>query len=132
MDDMIITGSNSHKIVEFKESMKQVFEMTDLGILSSYFGIDIKHEATYIWLNQKSHIKTILHAFKMNECNSVRTPVEARFKLGIEKGKDEVNPSKFRSLIGSLRYLLNTRPDLTYNVNYLRRYMNNSSSEHMN
>ena len=32
VDDMIITGSNSHKIVEFKENMKQVFEMTDLGV----------------------------------------------------------------------------------------------------
>ena len=58
--------------------------------------------------------------------------MEARFKLGIEKGKDEVNPSRFRSLIGSLRYLLNTRPDLTYSVNYLSRYMSNPSSEHMN
>ena len=106
--------------------------MTDLGILSSYLGIEIKNEATYTWHNQKSYIKTILHAFKMNECNSMRTPMESRFKLGIEKGKDEVNPSKFRSLIGSLMYLLNTRPDLTYSVNYLSRYMSNPSSEHMN
>ena len=57
--------------------------------------------------------------------------MEARFKLGKEKGKDEVNSSQFRSLIGSLRYLLNTRPDLTYSVNYLSRYMNNPSSEHI-
>ena len=91
-DDKIITGSNSHKIVEFKESMKQAFEMTDLGILNSYLGIEIKHEATYTSLNQRSYIETILPSFKMNECNSVRTPMEARFKLGTEKGKDEVNP----------------------------------------
>ena len=134
VDDMIITGSNSYQIVEFKERMKHVFEMTDLGILSSYLGIEIKHEATYTWLNQRSYIETILHAFKMNECNSVRTPMEAQFKLGIGKGKgkDEVNPSRFRSLIGSLRYLLKTRHDLTYSVNYLSRYMSNPSSEHMN
>ena len=36
VDDMIITWSNSHKIVKFNEDMKKVFEMTDLGILSSY------------------------------------------------------------------------------------------------
>ena len=113
VDDMIITGSKSHKIVEFKEGMKRVFEMTDLGILSSYLGIEIKHEEDYTWLNQRSYIETILHSFKMSECNSVKTPTEARLKLGTERGKDEVNPSRFRSLIGSLRYLLNTRPDLT-------------------
>ena len=58
--------------------------------------------------------------------------MEARFKLGKNTREDEVNPSLFRSLIGSLMYLLNTRPDLTSSVNYLSRYMNNLSSEHMN
>ena len=62
----------------------------------------------------------------------MKTPMEARFKLGTERGKDEVNPSRFRSLIGSLKYLINTRLDLTYSVNYLSRFMSNPSSEHMN
>ena len=47
VDDMIITGSNSYKIIEFKENMKHVFEMTGLGILYSYLGIEIKHEASF-------------------------------------------------------------------------------------
>ena len=132
VDDMIITGSKSQRIMEFKEGMKQVFEMTDLGILSSYLGIEIRYEEDYIWLNQRSYIETILHSFNMSDCNSVKSPMEARLKLGIERGEDEVNPSRFRSLIGSLRYLLNTRPDLTYSVNYLSRFMSNPSSEHMN
>ena len=131
VDDMIITGSNSYKIVEFKENIKHVFEMTDLGILSSYLGIEIKHEAKCTWLNQKSYIQTILHAFKMSECNSARTPMKAQLKL-VKDGKEyEENPSQFRSFIGSLRYLINTRPDITYSVNYLSRYMNKPSAEHM-
>ena len=89
------------------------------------------HEATFTWLNQKSYIQTILHAFKMSECNSTRTPMEARLKLVKDGKEDEVNPSKFRSLIGNLRYLLNTRPDIMYSVNYLSKYMNKPSSEHM-
>ena len=128
VDDMIITGSKSHKIMEFKEGMKQVFEMTDLGILNSYLGIEIKYEEDYTWLTQRSYIESILHSFKMSECNSVKTPMEVRLKLGAERENDEVNPSKFRSLIGSLRYLLNTRPDLTYSVNYLSRFMSKPSS----
>ena len=46
VDDMIITGFNSYKTVEFKENMKQVFKMTAFGIVSSYLGIEIKHEAS--------------------------------------------------------------------------------------
>ena len=95
VDDMIITRSNSHKIVEFKENMKQLFEMMDLGILSSYLGIEIMHEATCTWLNQKSYIQTILHAFKMSECNSGRTLMEARLKF-VKNGKEDVAiPSQF-------------------------------------
>ena len=48
VDDMIITRLNSHKIVNFKENIKKVFEMTDLGILSSYLGVEIKHETSCI------------------------------------------------------------------------------------
>ena len=67
VDDMIITGPNSCKIKKFKESMKECFEMTDLGILSTYLGIEIKHESSHIWLFQKSYIETILHYFNMSE-----------------------------------------------------------------
>ena len=64
------------KIVKFNEDMKKVFEMTDLGIVSSYLGIEIKHETSCIWLNQSSYIKNILHIFKMSDCNFVKTPME--------------------------------------------------------
>ena len=67
----------------------------------------------------------------MSECNLLRTPMEARLKLVKDGKEEEGNPSQFRSFIRSLRYLINTRPDITYNVNYLRRYMNEPSSEHM-
>ena len=111
--------------------MKHVFEMMDLGILSSSLGIEIKHEANFTWLNQKSYIETILHALKMSKCNLARTPMEAQLKLVKDGKEDEENLSQFRSLIGNLRYLINTRPDITYSMNYLRRYMNKPSSEHM-
>ena len=131
VDDMIIIWSNSQKIVEFKENMKKVFEMTDLGILNSYLGIEIMHEATCTWLNQKSYIQTILHAFKMSECNSARTLMEARLKF-VKNGKeDEAIMSQFRSLICSLKYLLNTRLDIKYSVNYLSQFMSKPNSEHM-
>ena len=81
VDDMIITRLNSHKIVNFKEDMKKVLEMTDLGILSSYLGIEIEREAFCIWLYQRSYIKNMLHIFKMSDCNSIRTPMEVFLKL---------------------------------------------------
>ena len=46
VDDMIITGLNSYKTAKFKEDKKQIFKMTAFGIVSSYLGIEIKHEAS--------------------------------------------------------------------------------------
>ena len=57
--------------------------------------------------------------------------MEARLKLEKEGREEEENPSKFRSLIGCLRYLVHTRPDITYSVNYLSRFMSKPNSEHM-
>ena len=68
----------------------------------------------------------------MSECNSVRTPMEVRLKLEKNGRKEEENPSQFKSLIGSLRYLVHTQPDITYSMNYLSRFMNEQNSEHMN
>ena len=63
VDGMIITRSNSHKIIKFKEAMKKVFEMTDLGVLSSSLGIEIEREKSWIWLTQRSYIKNIQNIF---------------------------------------------------------------------
>ena len=57
--------------------------------------------------------------------------MEARLKLLKDGKEDEGNSSQFISLIGSLRYLINTQHDITYSVNYVRRYMNKPSSQHM-
>ena len=56
--------------------------------------------------------------------------MEAGLKLVKDGKEDEENPSQFRSLTDSLRYLINTRPDIAYSVNYLSRYMNKPSVEH--
>ena len=72
--------------------MKQSFEMSDLGILSSYLCVEVKHKASHIWLFQKSYIETILHSFNMSKCNSARTPMEAWLKLEKEGREQEENP----------------------------------------
>ena len=38
----------------------------------------------------------------------------------------------YRSIIGSLRYLVNSRPDLAYSVGYVSRFMENPTTEHLN
>ena len=131
VDDLIITGPREEKICKFKEEMKEKFEMTDLGLLSSYLGMEVKQSKANIFLSQRTYINHVLKAFKMDECNAIQTPMEVHLKLQRENQGKLVNSTNYRSLIGSLRYLLNTRPDLTFCVSYLSRFMDKPSSEHL-
>lgn len=62
--------------------------------------------------------------------NSSCTPLKVRPILDQKERKDIMNTSSYRSLIGSLRYLTHTMPNLMFNVRFLNRFMENPSSEH--
>ena len=83
--DIIIMGSNSHKIIKFKEAKKKVLEITNLGVLSSSLGIEIEH-------GRRSYIENILNMFKMSDCSSVKTPMEFWLKL-VNDGRGETKKS---------------------------------------
>ena len=130
VDDLIITGTENHQIEDFKAQMKNKFEMSDLGLLTSYLGIEVTQERGKILLSQRSYALRILEQSGMSECNPSHTPLENRCKFGKES-HPSVNPTTYRSLVGSLRYLTHTRPDLMFSVGYLSRYMETPTTKHM-
>ena len=65
----------------------------------------------------------ILKRFEMKECNSTSTPTEPRLQLSKDPEEDDVDPTQYRRLIGSLRYLCHTRHDLAYSVSMVSRFM---------
>ena len=131
LDDLIITGPSGNQISKFKEEMKDKFEMTDLGLLSSYLGMEVRQSSVNIFLSQRAYTNHILKVFKMNDCNTIKTPMEVHLKLQREAEGKPMNSTNFKSLIGSLQYLMNTRPDIVYSVSYLSRFMDKPSSEHL-
>lgn len=130
VDDLIITGTSASIIDRFKTQMHELFQMSDLGLLSYYLGIEVKQGDGHITLCQSSYAKKILEAAGMDSCNPCHTPMENRLKLGKLKEGEAVDPSRYRSLIGSLRYLVNTRPDLAYPVGIVSRFMEKPGKEH--
>lgn len=67
----------------------------------------------------------------MEGCNSVKNPIVPGHKLSKMGAGEAVDPTIFKQLVGSLRYLTATRPDLIYYVNLVSRYMENPSEQHM-
>ncbi|XP_070015772.1 secreted RxLR effector protein 161-like [Nicotiana sylvestris] len=105
--------------------------MTDVGLMSYYLGLEVKQMEDGIFISQESYTKEILKKFNMLDCNPVNTPMESGTKLSkFDKG-EKVDPTFFKSLVGSLRYLTCTRPDILFAVGVVSRFMEASTSTHL-
>lgn len=131
VDDLLVTGSESKLVEEFKHQMQEVFEMTDIGEMSYFLGMEILQEQQGIFISQKKYGKEILKKFGMENCKPVSTPLALNEKLIKEDGSDKVDASIYRSLIGCLMYLTATRPDILYAASLLSRFMQNPSELHL-
>jgi hypothetical protein len=112
VDDLIITGTEAADITVFKDQMQKLFKMSDLGLLSYYLGIEVTQAEGEIKLCQRSYAAKIIEMAGMSDCNSCQTPMECRLKLIKDDGSALIDATLYRSVIGSLRYLVNSRPDL--------------------
>ncbi|GAU44503.1 hypothetical protein TSUD_122730 [Trifolium subterraneum] len=92
VDDLLVTGSSLIEIENFKSQMESEFQMTNLG---------------------KTYILSRNGALGYSKRNA-----DPRLKLEVEESSDTLDSTMFRRLIGSLRYLCQTRPDISYAVGY--------------
>lgn len=131
VDDLIIAGRSHKEVIGFKEEMKNLFRMSDLGALSYYLGIEVKQSKGGIKLQQSAYAKKLLEKAAMASCNSIEVPMETRLKLSKKSTSEPVDATFYRSIIGSLRYLVHTRPDLAFAVGYVSRFMESPKQDHL-
>lgn len=129
--DLIYTGNSVSLLESFKASMMKEFAMTDLGLMKFFLGVEVIQDECGIFINQQKYAVEVLEKFEMENCNLVRNPIVPGQKL-VKEGTGEIaDPTAFKQLIGSLRYLTTTRPYLIYSVNLVSRYMEKPYEEHM-
>lgn len=132
VDDLLITGTSVNIINKFKRQMKERFEMSDLGKLAYYLGIEVDQQNGFTELKQAAYAKKLLEKAGLGDCNAVKYPMKMKIQLSKDEGGKAVNSTVFRSLIGGLRYLVHARPDIPYSVGIVSRFMERPSTLHMN
>jgi hypothetical protein len=120
VDDLIITGSIMQVLNSFKKEMCRSFKMSDLDVLSYYLGVEVQQSRDGITIYQGAYARKILEAAGLEESNPSRTPMEPRLQLSRIGDTPAVDSTIYRSVVGSLCYLVNTRPDLAYSVSLWR------------
>nr|KYP35034.1 Retrovirus-related Pol polyprotein from transposon TNT 1-94 [Cajanus cajan] len=130
VDDLLFTGNSKHMCEEFKSSMKLEFNMTDLGKMRYFLGVEVVQSNVGIFICQRRYAREILGRFNMTESNSVQNPIVPGTTLSRNEEGASVNATKFKQEIGSLMYLTVTRPNLMYGVSLISRYMANPKESH--
>ncbi|XP_047326490.1 secreted RxLR effector protein 161-like [Impatiens glandulifera] len=110
--------------------MKKEFEMTDLGLMKYLLGLEVKQSEEGIFISQERYALEILKKFKMEDCNPVSTLMEQCIQLSKFDGGERADAGRYQSLVGSLRYLTSTRPNLILSVGITSRLMEDPGYAH--
>jgi hypothetical protein len=116
---LVISNTKDAEVTAFKEEMKATFQMSDLGPLSFYLGIKVHQDNSGITLRQTTYAKRVVELARLTDCNPTLTPMEERLKLSRDSTTEEVDATQYWRLVGSLRYLAHTQPDLAFSVGYV-------------
>eukprot|EP00253_Pinus_taeda_P015940 PITA_15940 len=130
VDDLLMTGNNESYIASIKKELRKGFEMTDLGYVHYYLGIEVIQHPKSIFLSQKKYIGDLLNRFGITECNPLTTPMEQNLKLTSIEGKEFENATNYRQLVGSLNYVTTTIPDISFAIGILSRFMQKPCEGH--
>jgi hypothetical protein len=130
VDDLFITEAED-LIADCKLGLASEFEMSDIGLMHYFLGMEVWQEEGHIFLGQGKYATNILSRFQMEDCRPMSTPMITNWKKLSASDSQLVDAIVYRQLIGSLMYLVNTRPDICFAVNTLSQYMVEPRSVHM-
>ena len=131
VDDLIIVGSSVEEITCFKKQIKGQFDMSDLGLLNYYLGIEVTRDYKGISLKQTGYAIKILKEANMWEANSTKFPMDPGLRLAKDDNSEPVNPTEYRRIIGRLRYITHTRPNTSYAISVASRFMEAPRVSHL-
>jgi hypothetical protein len=132
VDDLFLTGVE-HLIDQTKRELSTEFEMKDLGLMHYFLALEVWQKPGEIFFSQRRYVIDVLRRFGMLDYKSMTTPMISNSKKLHDQvtGSDPEDPTIYRQIIGSLKYLVHTKPDICYAVNALSQFMCELKHIHM-
>ncbi|GJR91813.1 retrovirus-related pol polyprotein from transposon TNT 1-94 [Tanacetum coccineum] len=114
VDDIIFGSRNPKYCTKISELMVKRFEMSMIGEMKFFLGLQVNQFSNGIFINQSKYILDILKRFRMENCDTVPTPMVEQAKLKLYLVGKPVDHTDYDSMIGSLMYLTSSRPDIIF------------------
>ena len=132
VDHIIFGATNGSLCEEFAKSMHSEFEMSMMGELNFFLGLQIKQLKEGTFINQAKYIRGLLKKFNLEEIKAKSTPMCSSIKLDMDEKGKSVDQTKYRGMIGSLLYLTTSRLDIMYSVCLCTRFQTCPKEYHLN
>ena len=131
VDDIIFGATNDNLCKKFSELMQSEFEMSMMGELTFFLGLQIKQLNDGIYIHQSKYCRELLKRFGMDSCKSASTPMSVACYLDQDEAGKAVEVTKYRGIIGSLLYLTASRPDIMFSVCMCARFQAKPKESHL-
>nr|GEX95623.1 hypothetical protein [Tanacetum cinerariifolium] len=119
VDDIIFGSTNSRYTQLFPDLIKNRFEMSMMGEMTFFLGLQVNQSPCGIFINQSNYVLEILKKYGMETCDPVGTPIEIKDKLYLDQNGTLVDATKYHSMIGALIYLTSSRPNIVHDIFYV-------------
>jgi hypothetical protein len=130
VDDIIFGGSSHALVAKFSDTMSREFEMSMMGELTFFLGLQIKQTREGTFVHQGKYTKDVLKKFNMGEAKPLLTPMSTTMALDEEKEGEAMDQKEYQSMIGSLLYLTATRPNIQFAVYLCTRFQSSLCMSH--
>ncbi|GJU91352.1 putative ribonuclease H-like domain-containing protein [Tanacetum coccineum] len=131
VDDIIFGSTKKSWSDEFEALMKGRFQMSAMGELTFFLGLQVKQSHDGIFISQDKYVAEILKKFDFESVKSAITPMETKAPLAQDEGGPDVDLHLYRSMIGCLMYLTASRPDIMYAVCACSRFQVTPKVSHL-
>ncbi|GKA73422.1 putative ribonuclease H-like domain-containing protein [Tanacetum coccineum] len=132
VDDIIFGSTNKSWCDEFEALMQSRFQMSSMGELTFFLGLQVKQNKEGIFISQDKYVAEILKKFDLVNVKAAITPMETKLPLTKDEEAFDVDVHLYRSMIGSLMYLTASRPDIMYAVCVCSRFQVTPKTSHLN
>ncbi|GJU00631.1 putative ribonuclease H-like domain-containing protein [Tanacetum coccineum] len=116
VDDIIFGYTKKELCLEFERLMHDKFQMSSIGELTFFLGLQVKQKADGIFISQDKYVTDILRKYGYQDVKTASTPMDTENPLLPDSDGDDIDVHLYRSMIGSLMYLISSRPDITFAV----------------
>jgi len=126
----LLVGSDSAGLLETKKYLKRHFVTKNMRRPKCFLGIEVAHQKHSVLLSQRKYALDLLEKAGLLGCKTATTPMEVNVNLCFDDIYTLDDPGRYRRLIEKLIYLTVTRPDITFIVGVLSRFMHQLRETH--